>query len=173
MKLLKKSIFVSILSILVQGCASNISFYQSTSSKQATIILDIPHKYHSSVSILVDDNSNYYDPYTLLYGKDIFNTLNDQTIYNNQVKIDADKKLVIRVYYEIPLNQNCDLKFDFTPESGEKYWFGISDRRSPKKNFIRGLITGPSLGTCYVGIAKYVGKELEFIQLDLKKGNPV
>lgn len=172
MKLQEKLICISILSLLVQGCAENISIYQPTTSKHARMNIVIPHKYHSSVAILVKKESKYFTDYSLLYGKDPFNTWNHQTIHNKHVVIDADKKLEFRVSYNVSLDQYCDFRFNFTPKSGGQYWFTLDDKKEPEKNFIHTLILGPAKGVCYPILAKSVSNKFKFLKLHLENGMP-
>jgi hypothetical protein len=172
MKLQEKLICISILSLLVQGCAKIMPVYQSTTSKQAKMNIVVPDKYKSSVAILVKNESKYFTDYSLLYGKDLFNALNTQAVYNEHVVIDAGKELEFRVHYEIPDNQYCDFRFGFIPESGKEYWFSLDAQRGVEKNYIHNLILGTALGTCYPVMAKQVGKKFEYIKLDLKRGTP-
>ena len=170
MGLKEKLVCLSVLSLLAQSCEKNITIYQSTTSKQARMSLVIPEKYQSSVAILIKKKGSKYLPdYSLLYGNDIFNNSNTQTLYNKQVMIDADKKLEFRVVYEISYNQVCDFRFNFIAESRKKYWFTLDHEAGPHRNFIDNLVLGPARGKCYPIMAKSVGGKFEFIKLEIEK----
>jgi len=162
-KQIYKCLFLLSMAALMQGCATEV--YHASTSKHASINVDIPYKYQAGTSVLVVKDENHQSDIKLLYGNYLPGSIYAASQLDNHVTVDANKKLLLRVVYPVSYSQYCDINGSFTPEPGQKYWLSVTTEAPPEQGFLKTLVLGEAKSTCYLGVAKYVDDKLEPVKL--------
>jgi hypothetical protein len=160
---------ISILSmtLLLQSCAGSITnalfptpIYHAT-GKTADLTVDVPPQYESSVSVSAYPNGrNFIAKYniadsgrSIVYGND-----GSQALFENPVKISANKKMTYRIFYSLTANEYCKTFPSFSLEAGKSYRLTVG-ASFDKSSFIHTFLLGRH-DICKVGLAEIVGNKL-------------